>query len=65
MIGWRGASRYYSEEYQAAFELECKAFKKARDDMGLTNIKAMVPFCAITRPQSPWHHAKEWPKAWS
>ncbi|HEY5695527.1 MAG TPA: phosphoenolpyruvate synthase, partial [Candidatus Saccharimonadales bacterium] len=45
MIGWRGASRYYSKDYQAAFELECKAFKKARDEMGLTNIKAMVPFC--------------------
>jgi len=45
MIGWRGASRYYSKEYRAAFELECKAFKKVRDEMGLTNIKAMVPFC--------------------
>ncbi len=45
MIGWRGASRYYSEEYRAAFALECKAFKKAREEMGLTNIKAMVPFC--------------------
>jgi pyruvate,water dikinase len=45
MIGWRGASRYYSPEYRPAFELECKAFKKARDEMGITNIKAMVPFC--------------------
>jgi len=45
MIGWRGASRYYSDEYRAAFELECKAFKKVRDEMGLTNVKAMVPFC--------------------
>lgn len=45
MLGWRGASRYYSEEYENAFALECKAFKRARDDMGLTNIKAMVPFC--------------------
>ena len=45
MLGWRGASRYYSPEYQAAFELECQAFKRARDEMGLTNIKAMVPFC--------------------
>lgn len=45
MIGWRGASRYYSKEYQQAFELECKAFKKAREEMGLKNIKAMVPFC--------------------
>ncbi len=45
MIGWRGASRYYSEDYRAAFELECKAFKKVRDEMGITNVKAMVPFC--------------------
>ena len=45
MIGWRGASRYYSEEYREAFELECHAIRKVRDDMGITNIKAMVPFC--------------------
>ncbi len=45
MIGWRGASRYYDERYKAAFELECQAFKRVRDEMGLTNIKAMVPFC--------------------
>lgn len=45
MIGWRGASRYYSKEYERAFELECEAFKKARNELGLTNIKAMIPFC--------------------
>ncbi len=45
MIGWRGASRYYDPRYKAAFELECKALLKARNDMGLTNIKLMVPFC--------------------
>ncbi len=45
MIGWRGASRYYHEEYQAAFALECAALKRVRDKMGLTNVKAMVPFC--------------------
>lgn len=45
MIGWRGASRYYSENYKEAFKLECKAFMKVRDEMGLTNVKAMVPFC--------------------
>ncbi len=45
MIGWRGASRYYDERYKPAFELECKALLKARNDMGLTNIKLMVPFC--------------------
>ena len=45
MIGWRGASRYYSDVYRPAFELECMAIKKVRNDMGLTNVKAMVPFC--------------------
>ncbi len=45
MIGWRGASRYYDPKFQPAFELECRAFKKCRDEMGLTNIKAMIPFC--------------------
>jgi phosphoenolpyruvate synthase/pyruvate phosphate dikinase len=45
MIGWRGASRYYSENYREAFELECAAFKKVRDDMSIVNVKAMIPFC--------------------
>jgi len=45
MIGWRGASRYYDEKFKPAFGLECKAIKKARDEMGLTNIKPMIPFC--------------------
>lgn len=45
MIGWRGASRYYSEDYKAAFGLECKAIKKAREEMGLTNVVVMIPFC--------------------
>jgi pyruvate,water dikinase len=45
MIGWRGASRYYDETYKPAFGLECIALKKARNEMGLTNIKPMIPFC--------------------
>jgi len=45
MIGWRGASRYYDEKFKPAFGLECKAIKKVRDEMGLTNVKVMVPFC--------------------
>lgn len=45
MIGWRGASRYYSPKFLPAFELECKALKRVRDDLGLTNVKVMVPFC--------------------
>lgn len=45
MIGWRGASRYYDPNYAEAFALECKAFNIARNDMGLTNIIPMIPFC--------------------
>ncbi len=45
MIGWRGASRYYSPNYKAAFGLECSAIKKVREEMGLTNVAVMVPFC--------------------
>ena len=45
MIGWRGASRYYSLTYKPAFALECKALKRVREEMGLTNVKLMVPFC--------------------
>jgi len=44
MIGFRGASRYYDESYKEAFEWECEALKILRDDMGLTNIKIMLPF---------------------
>lgn len=45
MIGWRGASRYYSEDYKAAFGLECKAIRQVREKMGLTNVAVMIPFC--------------------
>ena len=45
MIGWRGASRYYSEAYKEAFGLECRAIKKVREEMGLKNVTVMVPFC--------------------
>jgi pyruvate,water dikinase len=45
MLGFRGASRYYNERYQAGFALECRAMKKVRDEMGLTNVKLMIPFC--------------------
>lgn len=45
MIGFRGASRYYHPLYQAGFALECRAMKKVRDDMGLRNLKLMIPFC--------------------
>ena len=45
MIGWRGASRYYSETYEKAFGLECKAIKKVREEIGLSNVVVMIPFC--------------------
>ncbi len=45
MIGWRGASRYYSKAYKEAFGLECIAIKKVREVMGLDNVIVMIPFC--------------------
>ncbi len=45
MLGWRGASRYYAGNYQQAFALECKAIKKVREEMGLTNLEVMIPMC--------------------
>jgi pyruvate,water dikinase len=45
MIGFRGASRYYNELYRDGFRLECEAIRRVRDDMGLTNVKVMIPFC--------------------
>jgi len=45
MIGWRGASRYYSENFKPAFALECKAIKKVREELGLDNVVVMIPFC--------------------
>ncbi len=45
MIGFRGASRYYNEHYRDGFRLECEAMKIVREEMGLTNVKLMIPFC--------------------
>ena len=45
MLGWRGAARYYDPRYSEAFALECQGLKKVRDEMGLTNIIPMIPFC--------------------
>ncbi|AGF46888.1 pyruvate, water dikinase [Candidatus Kinetoplastibacterium desouzaii TCC079E] len=44
MLGFRGASRYISDDFRECFRMECEAFKKARNEMGLTNIEIMVPF---------------------
>ncbi|MWV39015.1 pyruvate, water dikinase [Natrialba sp. INN-245] len=45
MIGWRGASRYYDEQFREAFRLECEALCQVREDVGLDNVTVMVPFC--------------------
>jgi pyruvate, water dikinase len=45
MIGWRGASRYYDPLYREAYHLECQAIKRVRDEMGLTNVIPLIPFC--------------------
>ncbi|MBX9421610.1 phosphoenolpyruvate synthase [Streptomyces lateritius] len=45
MIGWRGASRYYSDGYREGFALECRALRRVREWMGLTNLVVMIPFC--------------------
>jgi len=45
MLGFRGASRYYSNLYKEGFRLECEAMKRVRDEMGLVNVKLMIPFC--------------------
>ena len=45
MLGWRGASRYYDDRYRAGFALECQAMQRVRNEIGLTNVKLMIPFC--------------------
>lgn len=45
MIGWRGASRYYDDNFRPAFEMECQAIKRVREEFGLTNVITMIPFC--------------------
>lgn len=48
MLGFRGASRYVSDNFRDCFELECRALKRVRDDMGLTNVEIMIPFVRTT-----------------
>ena len=55
MLGFRGASRYYDPRYRDGFALECRAMKKVRDEMGLTNVKLMVPFCrTVEEGRASW-----------
>ncbi|MCB1425832.1 MAG: phosphoenolpyruvate synthase, partial [Notoacmeibacter sp.] len=48
MIGFRGASRYYSAQYRDGFALECQAIRRLREDMGFDNVIVMIPFCRST-----------------
>ena len=50
MLGFRGASRYVAQSFRDCFELECRALKKAREAIGLTNLEIMIPFVR-TRPK--------------
>jgi pyruvate,water dikinase len=60
MIGFRGASRYYSEAYRPGFALECQAMARLRNEMGFDNVIMMIPFCrSIGRPTRCW---RSWPK---
>ncbi|PNK61704.1 phosphoenolpyruvate synthase [Psychrobacter sp. FDAARGOS_221] len=49
MLGFRGASRYVSETFRDCFDLECRALKRVRDEMGLTNVQIMIPFVRTTK----------------
>lgn len=53
MLGWRGASRYYSDDYREGFVLECQALRKVREEIGLTNVIVMIPFCR-TPSEADW-----------
>jgi pyruvate,water dikinase len=60
MLGFRGAARYYHPNYKEAFELECKAIKRVREEMGLENLKVMIPFCrTINEAKSVFDLMKE------
>ncbi|PTL88947.1 phosphoenolpyruvate synthase [Halomonas litopenaei] len=52
MLGFRGASRYISENFRPCFELECRAMKRVRDEMGLDNVELMIPFVRTTEEAS-------------
>jgi pyruvate,water dikinase len=59
MIGWRGASRYYSDQYKEAFGLECRAIKKVREEMGLKNVVVMIPFCRTVTELTKVHEVMQ------
>lgn len=53
MLGWRGASRYYSDNYREGFALECRALRRVREEIGLANVIIMIPFCR-TPDEAKW-----------
>ncbi|MFH5886327.1 phosphoenolpyruvate synthase [Halalkalibaculum sp. DA3122] len=53
MLGWRGASRYYSKNYREGFALECRALRRVREEIGLENVVVMIPFCR-TPEEAVW-----------
>lgn len=59
MIGFRGASRYYAPNFKEAFGLECSAMKRVREEMGLTNLKLMIPFCRTVEEGKKVLHVME------
>ena len=59
MLGFRGAARYSHPAYQEGFALECRALKRVRDDMGLANVRVMIPFCRRVREADAVLHALE------
>ena len=63
MIGFRGASRYYDPRYADGFALECAALLRARRDLGLTNIKVMIPFCrTVEKGSGARGHGRQRPR---
>ncbi len=73
MIGWRGASRYYSEKYRAAFAVECKKRSEGQEEDGTKNVVVMIPFCRTveerccvldTMKQNGLEKRPEWPEVY-
>ena len=66
MIGFRGASRYCDEKYREGFALECRAMKRVREEMGLTNLVIMIPFCRRVNEAEKVlaEMAKKWAETW-
>ena len=60
MLGFRGASRYYSPRYREGFALECRAIRRLRDEMGFTNVMVMIPFCRTTEEAD--RCSRSWPR---